>query len=85
MNPVSRSPIDMNRCFALIIFIYLFLHYFFYCHRRGHSVDLAAQPMNLSLIQVRKYFDRADKDKDGKLTKDEWFTVLNSSGVPTTR
>ena len=36
-------------------------------------------------VQVRKYFDRADRNKDGKLTKDEWFTVLNSSGVPTSR
>ena len=25
-----------------------------------------------------------DKDGDGKLTKEEWFRVLNSSGVPTT-
>ena len=28
-------------------------------------------------------FDKADKDGDGKLTKDEWFTVLNSSGCET--
>ena len=30
-------------------------------------------------------FTRADKDGDGKLTKEEWLSVLNSSGVPTTR
>lgn len=34
--------------------------------------------------EVRRYFDRADKNKDGKLTKEEWHRVLNSSGVPTT-
>jgi len=33
--------------------------------------------------EVRRYFDRADNNKDGKLTKEEWFRVLNSSGVPT--
>ena len=36
-----------------------------------------------SHIKVRRYFDRADNNKDGKLTKEEWFRVLNSSGVPT--
>ena len=35
-------------------------------------------------IQVRRYFDKADKDGNGSLTKEEWFNVLNSSGVPTT-
>jgi Ca2+-binding EF-hand superfamily protein len=30
-------------------------------------------------------FTRADKDGDGKLTKGEWLSVLNSSGVPTSR
>lgn len=34
--------------------------------------------------EVRRYFTKADKDGDGKLTKEEWFRVLNSSGVPTT-
>ena len=34
--------------------------------------------------QVRRYFDKADKDGNGSLTKEEWFNVLNSSGVPTT-
>merc|ERR1712110_35217 len=33
--------------------------------------------------EIRKMFDKADKDGDGKLTKDEWFTVLNSSGCET--
>ena len=28
-------------------------------------------------------FDKADKDGDGKLTKEEWFNVLNSSGCDT--
>ena len=41
---------------------------------------------NLSHVaQIRRYFDKADKNKDGKLTKEEWHRVLNSSGVPTTR
>ena len=39
----------------------------------------------ISLMQVRRMFTRADKDGDGKLTKEEWLSVLNSSGVPTTR
>ena len=34
--------------------------------------------------QVRRYFDKADKDGNGSLTKEEWYNVLNSSGVPTT-
>ena len=29
-------------------------------------------------------FNKADKNKDGKLTPEEWKQVLNSSGVPTT-
>ena len=33
--------------------------------------------------QVRKMFDKADKDKDGKLTKEEWHKVLNDSGCKT--
>jgi len=33
--------------------------------------------------EIRKMFDKADKDGDGKLTKDEWFNVLNSSGCET--
>ena len=28
-------------------------------------------------------FNKADKNKDGKLTPEEWRQVLNSSGVPT--
>ena len=33
--------------------------------------------------QVRRMFNKADKNKDGKLTPEEWRQVLNSSGVPT--
>ena len=28
-------------------------------------------------------FDKADKNGDGKLTKEEWYKVLNSSGCDT--
>jgi len=35
--------------------------------------------------EVRRMFNKADKDGDGKLTQDEWLSVLNSSGVPTSR
>jgi len=35
--------------------------------------------------EIRRMFTRADKNKDGKLTQEEWLSVLNSSGVPTTR
>ena len=38
---------------------------------------------NVLPFQIRKMFDKADKDGDGKLTKDEWFNVLNSSGCET--
>ena len=41
--------------------------------------------LNCSVLQVRRYFDKADKNKDGKLSKEEWHSVLNCSGVPTTR
>merc|ERR1712226_133290 len=34
-------------------------------------------------LEVRRYFDKADKDGNGKLTKEEWYDVLNNSGVPT--
>ena len=37
------------------------------------------------LLQIRKMFTRADKNGDGKLTPEEWQSVLNSSGIPTTR
>merc|ERR1711890_3279 len=30
--------------------------------------------------EVRRYFDKADKDGNGSLTKEEWYNVLNSSG-----
>ena len=33
--------------------------------------------------QIRRMFNKADKNKDGKLTPEEWRQVLNSSGVPT--
>ena len=32
---------------------------------------------------MRKYFNKADKNGDGSLTKEEWHQVLNQSGVPT--
>lgn len=35
--------------------------------------------------EIRKMFTRADKNGDGKLTPEEWQSVLNSSGIPTTR
>merc|ERR1712038_2197508 len=34
--------------------------------------------------QIRRMFNKADKNNDGKLTPEEWKQVLNSSGVPTT-
>ena len=36
------------------------------------------------LFQIRRMFNKADKNKDGKLTPEEWRQVLNASGVPTT-
>jgi len=33
--------------------------------------------------EVRKMFNRADKDGSGSLTKEEWHSVLNSSGCKT--
>ena len=44
--------------------------------------SLAARPSQ-QCPQVRRYFDKADKDGNGKLTKEEWYDVLNNSGVPT--
>ena len=35
-------------------------------------------------MQVKRYFKKSDKDRNGSLTKEEWYNVLNSSGVPTT-
>ena len=37
-----------------------------------------------NIDQIRRMFNKADKNKDGKLTPEEWKQVLNSSGVPTT-
>merc|ERR1712181_108960 len=51
--------------------------------RRGNSC--VAPDMEIrKRLEVRRYFDKADKDGNGSLTKEEWFNVLNSSGVPTT-
>merc|ERR1719295_342339 len=33
--------------------------------------------------EIKKMFDKADRDGDGKLTKEEWHKVLNSSGCQT--
>jgi len=33
--------------------------------------------------EIRKIFARADKDGDGKLSKEEWFRVLNTAGCQT--
>jgi len=33
--------------------------------------------------EIRRYFEKGDKNKDGKLTKEEWYNVLNSAGVKT--
>merc|ERR1712179_525441 len=35
--------------------------------------------------EIRKMFTRADKNGDGKLTPEEWQSVLNSSGIPTSQ
>ena len=34
-------------------------------------------------VQIRRMFNRADKDGSGSLTKEEWHSVLNSSGCKT--
>ena len=34
---------------------------------------------------MKKLFALADRDGDGKLSKEEWFRVLQRSGVPATR
>ena len=34
---------------------------------------------------MKKLFALADRDGDGKLSKEEWFRVLQRSGVPVTR
>merc|ERR1712032_1801512 len=51
--------------------------------RRGNSC-VAPDMETRKRLEVRRYFDKADKDGNGSLTKEEWFNVLNSSGVPTT-
>ena len=35
--------------------------------------------------QVKKMFEKADKNGDGKLTKTEWLDVLRQSGVQVTK
>merc|ERR1719206_487038 len=35
-------------------------------------------------VELRKMFLQADKNKDGKLTPEEWKSMLNRSGIPTT-
>ena len=35
------------------------------------------------IFQIKKMFVKADRDGDGKLSKEEWFRVLNSTGYPT--
>merc|ERR1711973_264569 len=51
--------------------------------RRGNSCVTPDMEIRKRL-EVRRYFDKADEDGNGSLTKEEWYNVLNSSGVPTT-
>ena len=37
------------------------------------------------LAQIKRMFDRADTNHNGQLTQEEWLSLLNSSGVLTTR
>merc|ERR1719278_1172485 len=34
---------------------------------------------------VKKYFDRADKDGDGEISREDWFTALTKAGVEITK
>ena len=57
-------------------------------HTSYRNLALKLQQISTFTItrpQIRRMFTRADRNKDGKLTQEEWLSVLNSSGVPTTR
>ena len=41
-------------------------------------------PVCVEDADIEEMFQFADKDGDGKLTKEEWYNVLNSSGCDTT-
>ena len=49
------------------------------------TINVTLNPLNPICLQIRRYFDRADKNKDGKLSQEEWHRILNASGVPTSK
>jgi len=51
-----------------------------YFHRSRRSKQEEAR----NRTKVARMFARADKNGDGKLSKEEWYRVLNSSGCRTT-
>ena len=73
--------IDKNKDFVLSGEEFLntdILNYIFpiprYRNKRQHN--------NPEVENFQKYFDKIDKDKDGYLSKDEFFGELNARGVP---
>ena len=42
-------------------------------------------PGKITYKEIDEMINIVDKNKDGKLSKEEWHRVLNASGVPTTR
>ena len=40
-----------------------------------HNIQYMYNQSLTIILQVRKYFNRADKNGDGKLTKEEWHQV----------
>ena len=85
----SYTVVSNNKCSQFTNIENLFIYY--QSHTHIHTITKAldigllqnVRMENVSPFQIRKMFDKADKDGDGKLTKDEWFNVLNSSGCET--
>ena len=85
----SYTVVSNNKCaqFTNIenLFIYSQSHTHIHTITKALDIELLQKVRmeNVLPFQIRKMFDKADKDGDGKLTKDEWFNVLNSSGCET--
>merc|ERR1712203_165083 len=68
----------MGSCMVSIVLGGLIMSFFDWSTHGGPGKDSRRRD------QIRRMFNKADKNKDGKLTPEEWKQVLNSSGVPTT-
>merc|ERR1712106_1138922 len=67
----------VHDCYQYQEVIIITMSMFFSNSKRGPKEDARYRR------EIKKMFDKADRDGDGKLTPEEWHRVLNSSGCQT--